>query len=86
MEKNLRIGTISIVIHNIEKASEVNKIISSYSQNILSRQGLPLRNRNLYVINLVIEASTDTINALTGTLGRLAEVEVKSIVTKQQIN
>ncbi|MDR1847246.1 MAG: hypothetical protein LBR17_03915 [Bacteroidales bacterium] len=85
-ENNVRIGTISIVIYDIAIASQVNQIIFLYSQNILARQGLPLRDKGLYIINLVIEATTDTINALTGRLGRLENVEVKSIVTKIKIN
>ncbi|MDR0790282.1 MAG: hypothetical protein LBO06_05770 [Bacteroidales bacterium] len=83
MEK--RIGTISIVIYDISVAQAVNQIISLYSQNVLARQGLPLRDKGLHIINLIIEASTDNINALTGRLGRLDNVEVKSIVSKVHI-
>ncbi len=83
MEK--RIGTISIVISDRSVAKSVNELISQYSENILSRYGLPLRDRNLFIINLVIEATTDEINALNGRLGRLPNVEVKTIVSKQKI-
>jgi hypothetical protein len=34
------------------------------------------------VISLVIEGTLDVINALTGKIGRLKDVEVKSILTK----
>ena len=80
MEK--RIGTISIVISDNSIAQTVNQIISSYSQDILARQGLPIRERGLSIINLIIEASSDQINALTGKLGRLDDVEVRSILSK----
>ncbi|MDR1725450.1 MAG: hypothetical protein LBR28_03565 [Bacteroidales bacterium] len=85
-EKSLRTGTISIVIYDISMASDINKIISEYSNFILARQGLPLRSKGLYIINLVIEATLDIINALTGKLGRLNNVEVKAIVVKEQQN
>jgi len=34
------------------------------------------------VISLIIEGTTDRINALTGRIGRLDGVEVKSILSK----
>lgn len=81
MEK--RIGTISIIIYRREIAQQVNEIISQYSDFILARQGLPLPDKGLNIITLIIETSSDNINALTGSLGRLKDVEVKSILSKK---
>ncbi|HEY5469910.1 MAG TPA: TM1266 family iron-only hydrogenase system putative regulator [Bacteroidales bacterium] len=80
MEK--RIGTITILIKGKTSVTVVNTLLSEYSDIILARQGLPLHNRNISVISLVIEGSVETINALTGKIGRLKDVEVKSILTK----
>ena len=82
MEK--RIGTITIVIGDKSAVAAVNETLSQYSDGILSRQGLPLRDKGLNIINIVIEATLDEINALTGKLGRLNGVEVKAIVSKQK--
>ncbi len=80
MEK--RIGTISIIIYRREVATQVNEIISQYSDFILARQGLPLPDKGLNIITLIIETTSDNINALTGKIGRLKDVEVKSILSK----
>ncbi len=80
MEK--RIGTISIIIYRREIAQQVNEIISKYSDFILARQGLPLPDKGLSIITLIIESTSDNINALTGRIGRLKDVEVKSILSK----
>ena len=80
MEK--RIGTISIIIYRREVAAQVNEIISQYSDFILARQGLPLPDKGLNIITLIIETTSDNINALTGKIGRLKDVEVKSILSK----
>lgn len=80
MEK--RIGTITILIKGKTAVPLVNALLSEYSSIILARQGLPLHNRNINVISLVIEGSTEIISALTGKIGRLNDVEVKSILTK----
>ncbi len=80
MEK--RIGTITILIKGKTSVPAVNELLSEYSSIILARQGLPLHQRNINVISLVIEGTVETINALTGKIGRLKDVEVKSILTK----
>lgn len=82
MEK--RIGTITILIKGKDPVSSVNTLLSDYSSIILARQGLPIHHRNISVISLVIEGSTEIISALSGKLGRLKDVEVKSILTKYQ--
>lgn len=83
MEK--RIGTTSIVINDISAAKHVNETLSIYGDCILARQGLPLHNKGLHIITLIIESTTDRINALNGKLGRLPNVEVKTIISKTSI-
>jgi len=60
----------------------VNTLLSEYSEIILGRQGIPIRDHGINIISLVIEGNTDRINALTGKIGKLEGVEVKSILTK----
>ena len=75
MEK--RIGTITILIKGSTSVSAVNALLSEYSSIILARQGLPIHSRNINIISLIIEGTTEVISALTGKIGRL-----KSILTK----
>lgn len=82
MEK--RLGTINILIYDTESVSEVNRILSLYNSCILARLGLPLRDRQIHVITIVVEASTDQISAITGKLGRLPMVEAKSMLSKSR--
>jgi putative iron-only hydrogenase system regulator len=82
MEK--RIGIILILIEDKEFIVKLNQILSNHSSIILGRQGLPLRERNMNVISLIIEGNTDEISSLTGQLGRLKGVQVKSVLTKHK--
>ena len=82
MEK--RIGTITILIVDRTKSTEINTIISDYSDLVLCRQGLPFHDRSVAVISLIVEGQPDKINALTGKLGRLEGVETKAVLTKNQ--
>ena len=80
MEK--RIGTITILIRDREVSPSVNQILSEQSSIILCRQGLPFHDRPVAVMSLIVEGTVNEINALTGQLGRLAGVECKAVVTK----
>jgi putative iron-only hydrogenase system regulator len=79
MEK--RIGTVLIRIETRENIQLMNDIISDHSDIIIGRQGLP-RNNNLGIISLVLEGTTDQIGSLTGRLGRLSGIQVKSVLLK----
>ncbi|MDF1575173.1 MAG: hypothetical protein P1P86_08300 [Bacteroidales bacterium] len=78
MEK--RIGAVIILIGQGGDIHRINAIISEHADLILGRQGIPLRDRSTSVISLVIEGNTDLIGSLTGKLGRLPGVKVKSIL------
>ena len=80
MEK--RIGTITILIRDREVSQSVNQLLSEHADIILCRQGLPLHNRPVAVISLIVEGTVNSINALTGRLGRMPGVECKAVVTK----
>jgi putative iron-only hydrogenase system regulator len=80
MEK--RIGAILILIENKDSVDELNAILSAHSDTILGRQGLPLREKGISVINLITEGTTDQISSLTGKLGRLKGVQVKSVLAR----
>lgn len=80
MEK--RIGTITILIRDREAAPSVNTLLSEHAGIILCRQGLPFHDRQVAVISLIVEGGMNEINALTGSLGRLHDVECKAVVTK----
>ena len=80
MEK--RIVSVLILISDKTVAPSLNRIISDFGELIISRQGLPTHSTGQGIISLVLEGTTDQIGALTGQLGRLNGVVVKSVVLK----
>ncbi|KZL93073.1 TM1266 family iron-only hydrogenase system putative regulator [Clostridium magnum] len=81
MEK--RIGVVGIVIENIENASKVNDILHSFGNIIVGRMGLPYKEKNMSVISLIVDGTSDEISAMTGKLGKIQGVNVKSAITKK---
>jgi len=76
-----RIGGVIVLVNNKVDIQRINFIISDHSEIILGRQGIPLRDRSINVISLVLEGDTDRIGSLTGKLGRIPGVKVKSVLT-----
>lgn len=80
---NKRLGFIGIIINNRDVAVEsVNKLISQYGEFILSRTGTPYREKNVAVISLVVDITSDTLGSFTGKLGLIESVTVKSALSK----
>ncbi|MBN2636391.1 MAG: hypothetical protein JXR61_08975 [Prolixibacteraceae bacterium] len=85
MSNNLkRLGFVGIIIDDREKcAGIVNEILSQHADLILARTGLPKVKENASVITLVIDATTDELGILTGKLGSINGISVKSGLTKR---
>ncbi len=79
MEK--RVGSAVILIESHENVQLLNEIISKHSPIVIGRLGLP-RSNGQSVISLVLEGTTDQIGSLTGQLGRLSGIQVKSVLLK----
>lgn len=78
-----RIAVIGIIVEDRKKAApKVNEILNQYGEIIVGRVGIPYRDRGLNVIALIVDGTTDELGALTGKLGMIEKVEVKSALSK----
>ncbi|MFA5287646.1 MAG: TM1266 family iron-only hydrogenase system putative regulator [Candidatus Omnitrophota bacterium] len=82
MEK--RLGFVGVIIHNRKKAAPlVNHVLTEFGELIIGRMGIPHVKKELSVIVLIVDASTDELGALTGKLGKISGVSVKSALSKE---
>ncbi len=80
-----RIGVVGIVLENKSSIELLNKVISSHSDIIVGRLGLNnVNGRNINVISLVVDGTTDEIGSLTGKIGSLKGISVRSALTKKE--
>ncbi|EQB88814.1 hypothetical protein M918_03430 [Clostridium sp. BL8] len=77
-----RIAVVGIIIEDIEKATEVNSILHDFNSIIVGRIGIPYRDRGVSVILVIVDGLVDDISAMTGKIGKLKGVAVKSAITK----
>ena len=73
-----RLAVISIIVENPDSAEKLNEILHEYSQYIVGRMGIPYRERNVSVISIVVDAPQSTISAISGKIGKLDGVSVKT--------
>lgn len=78
-----RVGVVAIVIENISFAPKVNEILHEYSSIVVGRMGIPYKEKGISVISIIVDGTTDEISALTGKLGKIPTVNVKSAITKK---
>lgn len=77
-----RIGVVGVVVGRREEtAGKVQEILSQYADLIVGRMGIPYRERGVSVIALIVDGDTDRLGALTGRLGALPGVYVRSALT-----
>jgi len=77
-----RLGVIGIVIENRQVVPQVNAILSDHADMIIGRMGLPHQEKDISIIALIVDGTTDQVGAMTGKLGNLKNVTVKSAMTK----
>jgi putative iron-only hydrogenase system regulator len=78
-----RLGVIGIVIEDLSAAEEVNSILHCFAALIVGRMGIPYRERGVSIISIIVDGSGDEISALTGRLGRVKHVSVKTALAKE---
>ena len=78
-----RIGVIGIVIEEFESANKVNETLHELAGIIIGRMGIPNKKRGISIISLIVEGTSDEISAMTGKLGKIKGVNVKSALTKK---
>ena len=78
-----RLGFVGIIIQDRKvSAGLVNTILSEFGQIIVGRMGIPHLKDKRSIITLIVEATTDELGALTGKLGKIPGVSVKSGLCK----
>lgn len=74
-----RVAVIAIIAESTESSEQINALLHEYGSFIIGRMGLPYRARSVNIITIALDAPQDTINALSGKLGRIPGVTAKAV-------
>lgn len=75
---NTRVAVISIIVENSDSAEQINSILHDYGEYIIGRMGIPYKEKKINIISVVVDAPQDKISSLSGKIGRLEGVSVKT--------
>lgn len=78
-----RLAVISIIVNDSEASSEINKLLHDFSSYIVGRMGMPYKKRDVSIICIVMDAPEDVISSLSGKLGMLKRVSIKTTFSKK---
>lgn len=80
MEK--RIATVGILVKNPKDIFQITPILSEFMDVIVGQMNIPYQTKDVMTITLIIDGTTDQIGALTGKLGQIESIKVKSVITE----
>ena len=73
-----RVAVIGIIVENNDNADKINNLLHEYGQYIIGRMGLPYEKKQISIISIAIDAPQDVTSALSGKLGKIDGVSVKT--------
>ena len=73
-----RVAVISIIVEDDSSTSELNSMLSDFSDYVIGRMGVPYKERGVRLISVAVDAPQDRIAALSGRIGSLPGVSVKT--------
>lgn len=69
---------MSIIVENTQSTEKLNLILHDAGEHIIGRMGIPYRDKGISIISVVVDAPQDMIAALSGKIGNLDGVTVKT--------
>lgn len=75
---------MGIVVENTDSVERLNTLLHEYGSYIIGRMGIPYRVRNINIVSIAIDAPQDVISALSGKIGNLDGISVKTAYSNVQ--
>ena len=73
-----RVAVMGIIVENTDSVEQLNHLLHEYGHYIIGRMGTPYRARSINIVSIAIDAPQDVISALSGKIGSLDGISVKT--------
>ena len=77
-----RIALVGIIVEELSATERLNSVLHEYGEHIVGRMGIPYRERGVSIISVILDAPNNVISSLTGKLGMIPGVSVKTVYSK----
>ena len=73
-----RVACITIIVEDVESVAKLNELLHESGKYIIGRMGIPYREKGINIISIAIDAPQDLTSEISGKIGRLPGVTVKT--------
>ncbi len=73
-----RVAVMSIIVENPDSVSGLNDLLHTFSDYVIGRMGIPYRDKKISIISVAVDAPQNEIAALSGKIGKLNGVSIKT--------
>ena len=73
-----RVAVMGIIVENTDSVEQLNHLLHEDGHYIIGRMGIPYRARSINIVSIAIDAPQDVISALSGKIGSLDGISVKT--------
>ena len=73
-----RVACITIIVEDVESVAKMNELLHEAGKYIIVRMGIPYREKGINIISIAIDAPQDLTSEISGKIGRLPGVTVKT--------
>lgn len=73
-----RVAVMAIIVENTDSADALNSLLHDYQDIIVGRMGIPYHPKHISIMSVAVDAPQDRISALSGKIGKLPGVSVKT--------
>lgn len=81
-----RVAVLGIIIENPEESqAEFNSVVADFKGIVRGRMGVPFENEGISVVSVIVCGTLDEINSLTGKIGNIKGITVKTSLSKKEI-
>lgn len=77
-----RVAIMGIIVENPESVETLNAFLHEYADYIIGRMGIPYKKKKINIVSIAIDAPQDTISSLSGKIGNIPGVSVKTAYSK----
>ena len=74
-----RVAVLAIIVQEGASVDTLNDLLHQYGKYIIGRMGVPYHQRGVNVISVAMDAPADVISALSGKIGAIDGISVKTV-------
>ena len=81
-----RVAIMGIIVENADSVEKLNALLHEYSAYIIGRMGIPYREKKINIVSIAIDAPQNVISSLSGRIGNLDGISVKTAYSNEGAN